>query len=456
MDLPGWLPTLSQHLLVTALALLVYVLTTRVGRARRAPTSAIAWVMGLGLVPYLFLPLFLMFGTRKLRAARVPRPIRARPERPWAEDLLESLGAGAPAAVRVRFHADGAESRDALWALIDGATHTLDVSTFLVGDDATGRETVARLAARAREGVRVRLLIDAVGTLLKRPPSLRELRRAGGRVVWFNRLLRLDRRIPRNLRNHRKLAIADDGRLWSGGRNVADEYFVDTAGAPAWVDLSFDIAGPVAATAARQFEADWRAARGSPTRTIADPAPEAASHDAVAQFVPSGPDQAEDTVHTLLLASCFHARRRVMAATPYFVPDDDLLQALRFAVLRGIEVTLVIPRRSNHHIADFVRGRALRVLAAAGARVCLVPRMLHAKAVVVDDVLAWSGSVNLDSRSLLINYESVVVFHGEREIRWLATWIEGQAAQGERFEARPAGLVRDLAEGLLLTIAFQV
>ena len=108
-----------------------------------------------------------------------------------------------------------------------------------------------------------------------------------------------------------------------------------------------------------------------------------------------------------------------MAVTPYFVPDDDLLQAMRFAVLRGVELTLVVPRRSNHRIADFVRGRALRLLADAGARVRLVPRMLHAKAVVVDESLAWSGSVNLDARSLLINYESIGVFYGEAEIRWL-------------------------------------
>ncbi len=224
--------------------------------------------------------------------------------------------------------------------------------------------------------------------------------------------------------------------------------------APAWIDLSFQIDGPVAATAARQFEADWHAARGSPARTIAEP--EALASGPVAQFVPSGPDQAEDTVHTLLLAACFHARRRVMAVTPYFVPDDDLLQAMRFAVLRGVEVTLVMPRRSNHRIADFVRGRALRLLAGAGGRVHLLPGMLHAKAVVVDESLAWSGSVNLDARSLLINYESIAVFYGDVEIRWLATWIDAQVARGERFEARRVGLVRDLAEGLLLMIAFQV
>jgi cardiolipin synthase A/B len=453
-DFPFWLPTLSQHLLVTVLALLVYVLTTRVGRSRRPPTSAIAWVIGLGLMPYLSLPLFLMFGTRKLRAARGPRAIKARPERPWAEDLLESLGAGAPAPARVRFHDDGAQARDALWSVIDSATRTLDVSTFLVGDDAIGRETVARLTARAREGVQVRLLVDAIGIWLKRPPSLRVLRDAGASVVWFNPLLRLDRRIPRNLRNHRKLAIADDRRLWSGGRNLADEYFIGEGGAPPWIDLSFEIEGAVAASAARQFEIDWRAARGLPRRIVVEPESDGAGP--VAQFVPSGPDQLEDTVHTLLLAACFHAKRRVLAVTPYFVPDEDLLQAMRFAVLRGVEFTLVLPRRSNHRIADFVRGRALRLLAESGARVHLLPQMLHAKAMVIDESLAWSGSVNLDSRSLLINYESISVFYGDAEVRWLATWIETHAARGERFEPRRAGILRDLAEGLLLMIAFQV
>lgn len=461
MSLPGWFPSISQHLLIAVLALLVYVLTTRVGRVRRPPTAAIAWVMALGVMPYVALPLFLMFGTRKLKAARGPRQVVAGPARDreahWGEALLESLGVGPARTGSVRLHPDGGASREALWALIDEARHTIDVCTFILGDDPVGREALARLTRRAGQGVKVRLLLDSAGRWIKRPPSLEAFEAAGGRVAWFNPLLfTLRRRIPRNLRNHRKHAIADDALLWAGGRNIAEEYFDERRDDPAWIDLTFDLRGGVAAQAAAQFESDWRAARGAGRRDIAEPSGDAMADVPETQFVPSGPDQPEDTVHTLLLAACFHARRRLLAVTPYFVPDDDLLEALRIAVLRGVAVTLVIPRKSNHLVADFARGRALRFLAEAGADIRLVPCMVHAKAVVIDEELAWCGSANLDARSLLLNYESATVFYGATEIQWLGGWIEALAGKGERHAVKPVGLLRDLTEGLLLMIAFQV
>jgi len=450
----SWLPTISQHLMASAFALLVYVLTMRVRGIRRPPAAAIAWVTGLVLLPYLFLPLFVFFGVRKLKAPRASRSMHVDPREHWAQALICTFGVQEPAPAITRFHANGEEARVALWEVIDAASATLDVCTFLIGNDPLGRSVVAKLQQRAREGVRVRLMMDAIGLWLAHPPALGELRRAGVQVAVFNPIASLNRRIPRNLRNHRKMVIADDRWLWTGGRNLAAEYFEGENGVAPWIDLSFDLQGATAAAAARQFELDWQTAHPEPGRAMA--APFAAPGNALTQFVPSGPDQAEDTVLALLLAACFQAKTRVLAVTPYFVPDDALLLAMRLAAQRGVEITLLLPSKSNHRLADFVRGRALRMLAHAGVRFRLMPRMVHAKAVVVDDSLAWCGSVNLDSRSLLINYESVVVFYGEAEIRWLAHWIGALAESGDAFVPRPVGLARDLAEGLLLAVAFQM
>jgi cardiolipin synthase len=146
----------------------------------------------------------------------------------------------------------------------------------------------------------------------------------------------------------------------------------------------------------------------------------------------------------------------MLAVTPYFVPDVSLETAMRLAARRGVRIDLCIPAISNHRLADFARNRALRALSQAGVNVHLLPCMSHAKAMVFDNALAVSGSVNLDSRSLLLNYECAVVFYGPSEIDWLVNWIEAQIAQTEPFNCRPPGLLRDLCEGLLLTVAYQL
>ena len=175
-----------------------------------------------------------------------------------------------------------------------------------------------------------------------------------------------------------------------------------------------------------------------------------------AQFLPSGPDQTEDTVHALLIDACFHVRERILAVTPYFVPDAGLETALRLAARRGVKIDLVLPVESNHVLADFARSRALRSLHKAGVTIHLLPFMNHAKAVVCDESLAITGSVNLDSRSLLLNYESAVVLYGAAEISWLAAWIEALIPQATAFDARTPNVLRDICEGLLLTVAYQL
>ncbi|MBS0321225.1 MAG: hypothetical protein JSR18_11835 [Proteobacteria bacterium] len=456
---------LSLHGLVTVGALLTYVGVTRALHQRRYPSAAIGWVTFLLLVPYVALPLFLIFGTRKL--VRHPHALTAREAQtlatmPWPEALASSLGLRPAATYRdLHVHADGAEALAALHAVIDGATRTLDVCTFIVGRDALGADVIARLAAKARAGVRVRFLLDGVGRWLDGRADLSPLTAAGVQVGIFVPLLHSPRRGRVNLRNHRKMVIADDARLWCGGRNFSAEYFIGGAQKPVWHDLTFDLAGPLAQSARALFDADWSFATREVRAVHAD-APTAASADAASapsplgQVIPTGPDQAYDTVLSMLVTACFKATRRVVAVTPYFVPDESLLSALGLAARRGVDVALVIPVRSNHRLADIARHRALRDLAAAGVRVGLLPQMIHAKCVVVDDVIAFAGSANLDSRSLFLNYEMMVAFYASDDVARFGAWIEGQLAQCTPYIAHPPGLVRDVAEGLVLGFAFQI
>ncbi len=453
------------HTIVVVLSLLIYVLGTRINHQRRHPSAALGWVLGMVTLPYLTLPLFLLFGVRKFaRPARrhhwqAPPPAGEGPA--WAAQLLAGMEV-APAMrnPHVALHQDGAQALAGLLATIACARQQLDVGTYVLAHDEVGRQVARALLQAVQRGVSVRLLVDAVGSLQTPRGMLRSLARGGVQVRRFMPLLHNPLRGHTNLRNHRKLVVADGWRLWSGGRNLACEYFMDRPQRPAWVDLSFELHGPVAQHAHIQFGTDWRIAQGRMLRRMrraphmpALPQPE---HGALAQWIASGPDHADDTVHALLMAGAFHARGRIVAVTPYFVPDDGLLDAWCLACRRGVQVSLLVPARSNHRLADIARERALRQLAAAGAQVWLSPAMLHAKAVLIDDDLALVGSVNLDARSLFLNYEAMTAFYGDAELRWLSHWCASHIAQAQPYQGHAPSLPRDLAEGMVRALGFQL
>lgn len=456
---------LTLHGLVTVVAVLFYVIASHVLHQRRHPSAAIAWVLFILLMPYVALPAFLTFGSRKQvrprnRAALVaPDPAAPAGEASWAVQTAAALGQPAPAAYHaLHLHADGTEALAALWQVIDGAEHSIDLCTFIVGDDALGAQVIERLRARARAGVKVRLMLDGLGRLMGGRPDLKPLRDCGGAVSLFVPPLKG----RTNLRDHRKLLVADAAfdsrRVWSGGRNLACEYFEGARGKPPWHDLSFDLRGPLVLQAAALFEHDWAFANGrKPGADTSAPVTDATtSPGPCAQLVASGPDQIDDTVHALLVTAAYRARRRIQLVTPYFVPDASLLMALCLAARRGVVVELLLPARSNHRLSDVARRRALRALNAAGARLWLVPHMQHAKLAVVDDVVALTGSTNLDSRSLFLNYELMFAFHDADAISACAGWFERERLLATQHVPSKAGLLTDLAEGLVLWVGFQL
>ena len=462
MSAHGWL---LCHLLLTIVGLLAYSIGSVALQQRRHPSAAVGWVLLLVFVPWVALPLYLLFGNRKIPKPRAvawhePPAASETPLRPWPIRLADSLGL--PPAARVeamRLHRDGGHAREALDTLIASAHTSLDVSTFLLARDPAGRGLCERLVERAGAGVRVRVIVDGVGAIMGGGADLAMLRRGGVEVARFMPPWASTVTGRSNLRNHRKYAVADARRMWCGGRNLAAEYLGGGAKGD-WIDLSFDLEGPLVAEAARLFDADWAFATGVSAAAIPrvplppeSPVGEAAP---LAQLIPSGPDHAEDTLHALLVSACFQARQRILAVTPYFVPDETLLLALTLAAHRGVAVDLVVPRRSNHRMADIARNRGLRALARAGARVWLAPGMVHAKAVVVDRSLALAGSANLDSRSLFLNYELMVAFYGEACVAELGDRVEALRQASEPAAVLPSGRWRLLAEGLVLWIAFQL
>ena len=256
--------------LLAVIGLVVYVAVSHTLHQRRHPSAAIAWVMAILLLPWLALPLYLAFGTRKvvpIRPAMGPlsapvTSVAMHATSTRAQQLAQAMGLPDPVTYdSLAIHGDGRESLAALRRLIGGAARTLEVSTFLLGRDALGQEIAESLRRRAAEGVRVRLLIDGIGIYMGGYPDLAALREAGVEVLRFVSPFRSPKRGRTNLRNHRKVVIADGQCLWCGGRNLAAEYFEGDATAliacTPWVDLSFDLCGDLAAQARQQFEQDW-------------------------------------------------------------------------------------------------------------------------------------------------------------------------------------------------------
>jgi len=460
----------TLHGLIVMLGLAVYVIASHTLHQRRHPSAAIAWVIALVLLPYLALPLYLMFGTRKVVTGRPTGKRHSHSTRDSNSDApagrTRQLAAAMdlPAASpyhQLNIHEDGTRSLDVLRKMIDGATRTLDLCTFVFGRDRLGDEIARRLKERARDGLQIRLLVDGVGAYLGGHPDFGSLSAAGIQVELFVPPLRSSLQGRTNLRNHRKMVIADGEWLWCGGRNLATEYFEGDATsanrkAP-WVDLSFDLHGALASQAQERFEQDWgfatQRARSEAVRPVN---PASAESAAVGQLIASGPDQVDDTLYTLLVSGFFISRKRILAVSPYFVPDPTLLMSLTLAARRGVAVDLLMPRKSNHRLADLARHRALRELTAAGARVWFLPHMIHAKAVVVDDDFALAGSANLDGRSLFLNYELMVSFYETTDVERFAQWIERQRKSAAPYHAGPPGFWREIAEGLLLWLAFQL
>ncbi len=469
---------ISLHGVATVVAIAVFLISTHTFKQRRHPSASIAWVVSLILLPYAALPLYLLVGNRKLvrPMRRVSQPPAVGGEAmlaPYGSSKLSQTLALARALdlpvpshyTQFTLHADGQASLAALRSGMANAKLSLDVSTFVFGRDVLGREVSRLLCEAASRGVTVRLMVDGVGRYLGGFPRLGALRQAGVQVAIFVPPWEAPLSGRSNLRNHRKMVIADGQWLWMGGRNLAAEYFVGDAHTrpvtAAWLDLTFALSGAVATQAHHQFNQDWCVATRSALATHPLPASFAltdasAPSTAKVQLIPSGPDQTDDTVYALLISSCYTAHRRILAVSPYFVPDATLQTALTLAARRGVQVDVLLPEKSNHRMADVARRAAMEALVDAGARIWLLPQMIHAKAVVVDDDLALVGTANLDERSLFLNYEIMVAFYARHDVAQFAQWIEKHRRHARQFEARPVTAWRQLQEGLVRWVGFQL
>ncbi|MCB2180905.1 MAG: PLDc N-terminal domain-containing protein [Desulfobulbaceae bacterium] len=467
---------------------------------RRAPSSTVAWLLIMVLLPYIGIPLYILLGGRKMaRIAQSKRPVYLNESDILPLSEASSIDRGlrslhVPAAMlgnSMQLCNSGAEAYDCLVKLIEKAEKSLFISTYVFADDEVGRDILSRLVRKASRGVTVRLLLDGVGSLKTGSTFFKPLAEAGGRFAYFMPVLHHPLRGRTNLRNHRKIALSDGRFLMAGGTNIANEYLLDSQshtdlpcypnnpkGVNAfrqrahnlllkrhflsckpynvgWKDLSCAVEGPAVRPFVELFLSDWLFASGE--KLEMDDSDGGGTIDAcgqaVLQVVPSGPDLHHDGLYEAILSAIFQARKKLWIVTPYFVPDDALAQGLIIACRRGVDVRVVVPEKSNHPLADIVRGNYLREIREAGARIMLYrPGMLHAKLMVVDDDMAMIGSANMDLRSLFINYEVAVFVYSHREVETMVRWADSLFSD-TLVDSHRAGTGRKLIEGIVRIVA---
>jgi cardiolipin synthase A/B len=395
-------------------------------RRRGRPMSAVSWILGMLSLPFVGLVLWWLIGRshlerRKRRkqhahermqrrladvAGRLDEPPSHRPALLQVANIPAEMASSVfrPSTGNAVELIDSHEAFDVMEAAIRGAKHHVHALFYIWKNDATGRRFRELLEEKAKEGVEVRVLIDAIGSPVWNTRFARPLRKAGAQVHrflpprWFSRAPRL------NFRNHRKILVVDGKTGFIGGFNMADEYRTE------WRDFGIKIEGPAVDQLQEIFADDWYYASDEDLADIdyfGGWTSTKRGHGAACATVASGPDTHLSPIHDAIFMAMNAAKERIFVMTPYFIPTRALVAAIRAAVYRGVDVRIMLPAKNDVMLVQWAARSYYAELLDVGVRVFeYQPTMHHAKVVLFDDRLTMIGSANLDSRSFRLNFEA--------------------------------------------------
>lgn len=373
---------------------------------KRQPHSAMLWIILVWALPLLGFLIFWNFGSTRVLTRKRRQPLALDPWKPGNHvDLLE----------------DGAQAYPAMLASVNEARHSVDLITYIFDLDRVGLLFVDAFVQAAARGVRVRVLVDGIGAWMPGYGLKKRLGKAGVEFATYWRKDRIFRQPVINLRNHRKLLLADAKVAYSGGLNISERHHKGPlAGHPlrrfrpirgVQRDLHFRFRGSVVADMQRCFEDDWNHARVlipsiTPERPSARPKAISNAGGDKARVLSSGPDESYERIYEQLLGGLRLAKKTVDLCTPYFIPDEVLLSSLRILSLSGVKVRLFVPRKSDHLYMSWASRAYYWDLIEAGVEIWEIQGgFIHSKAVVVDGIWCLVGSCNLDPRSFRLNFE---------------------------------------------------
>lgn len=394
----------------------------------RTSQGSIAWLLSLALLPFPTVLLYAVFGwklfddyaTDRVQNGRADRPLRAK-DLALVDRETDALWPVQVAVSELPFLKgndvelliDGQATFDSIFAGIDAAKEYLLVQFYIVRDDDLGRQLAERLIAKAKEGLRVYLLYDDVGSNGMPKRYRREMREAGVKVAGFNqrhKFLRFYGPTRINYRNHRKIVVVDGKHAWTGGHNVGVEYIGKDPRFGHWRDTHVRVSGPGALGCALLFREDWEWATGE--RLTAEPPPEwELKGDEPVLVMGSGPADDLEECAIAFTDLIGRARERLWIVSPYFVPDTDIRTALYAAKLRGVDVRIMLPNKPDHKMVWLASIAHADAMVEHGISVYrYTDGFLHQKVVLMDDQMATVGSVNFDNRSFAINFEITLWF----------------------------------------------
>ncbi len=431
-----WLEPLAAFLGANFLSLLGFVLALLIiGRMlseKRQPSNIFAWSLLVLVFPVVGVPLYFLVGGRKSRwlvkrkraiyeiAMRVAD--EARPQEKAVQTLTNRFEGNDISLLR-----DGMEAFEAICREIEAAERSIHIMTYILGRDEPGRRVRDLLAAKAAQGVEVRLLIDGFGSLFTRSRFLRPIVEAGGQTARFIPVLPLQTHTSANLRNHRKIAVFDNEKAIVGGQNIEKRFMGASPDPDRFLDFSVLVCGPIVATLNRIFLTDWAyAAKASPHgfQEIFAHRPSPCGESAM-EVIASGPDVEGDLLWDRIITLVQECQRKVTILTPYFIPDEVLFRSLMVKAHRGKRIRIVLPEHSNHTLVDLARNHYLRELHRSGAEILLHPgKMIHGKVMLIDNTCALIGSANIDMRSLFVNFEIGLLLTTPADIVLLRSWVD--------------------------------
>jgi cardiolipin synthase A/B len=390
----------------------------------RTPQAAIAWAFALIVLPILTIPLFLIFGEsrfsgytmagagqdagldaalRRIQAAL--QPFAARLPAKYADtELLATQLCGLPPTRgnSCRLLVDGEETFSSILQAIAAARDYVVVQFYIVHDDELGRALKGHLLDAARRGVQCWLLYDTVGSKGLPETYVNDLKAGGVRVQGFVTNRQFGRRFQINFRNHRKLVIVDGHTAFLGGLNAGDEYLGKGPLGP-WRDTHMAVSGPAVQALQLSFLEDWFYV----DKTVPDLpcAPRVSGEQIVLPFA-SGPSESWNITPAVFCEIIHDVRKRLWIASPYFVPDPALRTAIGHAALRGVDVRIILPQGIDHLLPWLSSHTYYPAMEEAGVKIWRYqPGFMHQKVLLADDDLAIVGSVNLDFRSFMLNFE---------------------------------------------------